>query len=123
MAVLMFQPQFADKVESGQKRQTIRPPRQRPIKVGDKLSLRKWSSRPYGSKQVVLRESVCVRVQRIVIRGDGGISQMVEGEACSMRPDRQEQFAIADGFASSKEMIAWFSETHGLPFEGVLIQW
>jgi len=32
-------------------------------------------------------------------------------------------FAILDGFTDWAEMIKWFEDTHGLPFEGILIKW
>jgi hypothetical protein len=38
-------------------------------------------------------------------------------------PSALERFAIADGFDSWLHMVEWFSNTHGLPFSGVLIQW
>ena len=31
--------------------------------------------------------------------------------------------AVDDGFDSFAEMLEWFEKTHGLPFEGQLIQW
>ena len=33
------------------------------------------------------------------------------------------QFAQLDGFANWGEIRDWFSETHGLPFSGLLIEW
>lgn len=123
MAVLMFQPQFADKVESGQKRQTIRPRRNRPIKVGDKLSLRKWSGKAYRSKQVVLRESECVGVSsvKLWLGSLGHYWALVDGISLTAR--EIETFAVNDGFQNAVAMAEWFDGVHGLPFEGDLIQW
>jgi hypothetical protein len=42
--------------------------------------------------------------------------------ACINKND-QERIALADGFSSFKEMLAWFKKTHGLPFYGQLIKW
>lgn len=33
------------------------------------------------------------------------------------------RFAQLDGFANWGEMRDWFSETHGLPFNGLLTEW
>lgn len=66
MRVLMFKEQFAEAVKSGTKLQTIRPPRKRPINVNDVLSLRKWTGRPYASKQqcLAIPTTDCQRLQR-----------------------------------------------------------
>lgn len=107
MRVLMFKEQFAEAVKSGTKLQTIRPPRKRPINVNDVLSLRKWTGRPYASKQQCLAVGACVGVERV-----------------QLTPKTiTDELAVADGFANRDEMIAWFEQTHGLPFEGVLIRW
>jgi hypothetical protein len=34
-----------------------------------------------------------------------------------------DRFAQDDGFADWQEMREWFTDTHGLPFQGVLIRW
>lgn len=118
MTTLMFQPQFADAVSSGAKRQTIRPPRKRPIEVGQRLSLRKWQGSAYRSRQIELRAASCVEVceieimeHAIVIEGDGEHQPGLHA------------FAVADGFQSWGHMRDWFKATHGLPFRGVLIKW
>lgn len=118
MTVIMFKPRFAPLVAEGTKLQTVRPPRKRPIHAGDILSLRKWSGRPYCSPQVVLRSAVCIEVSPIwicssgILVGDTGI--LAEG---------LDRFAVADGFRSWRDMVAWFIDEHGLPFTGILIRW
>ena len=37
--------------------------------------------------------------------------------------EQLDRIATADGFKDWRDMCMWFSETHGLPFEGVLITW
>ena len=103
----MFQPRFHDAVRSGEKTQTIRPPRKRPIKPGDYLSLRRWIDRPYRSKQKILRMAHCESCEPITI--DAGFND--------------NEMALADGFADAAEMREWFANTHGLPFSGELIRW
>jgi hypothetical protein len=124
VTVLTFQPRFAPLVAAGTKTQTIRPPRKRPISIGDPLSLRRWSGRPYMTPQVLLRESRCVDVCAVVVGYcadgyPGGIA--VRGERLSATD--KAAFARADGFANVPEMMDWFDNAHGLPFVGVLIRW
>ena len=113
--VRMFKPQFADKVASGRKIQTVRPTPARMPKPGDTISLRKWEGAPYRSKQVVLRNSIINAVSSVEI-GHGGV--YIEG-----RGMWSDGFAKADGFKDFPEMLRWFEEQHGLPFKGILIEW
>lgn len=108
MRVILFQDKFAELVRSGAKKQTIR--RKSRCKPGDELSLRKWSGKPYRSKQETICNSVCTRVQEV---------RIYEGPAT----ETSEILARADGFSSHAEMQAWFKNTHGLPFEGQQIEW
>ncbi len=121
----MFKPQFAALVSAGHKLTTIRPVRKRPIKVGDILSLRKWSGMPYRSKQVWLRTSHCLRVQQIEFAGGAffpwDFTVTVDGHELNVI--QKITLAAADGFAGPNSMARWFKETHGLPFKGTLILW
>lgn len=132
MKVLMFKPQFAPLVKAGTKRQTIRPKRKHPIKPDDELSLREWTGKPYRSKQQILRDGViCKNVKdvQIVPRStpDGMfVSCFVAGERMESLlggSGSWDRFAEADGFKNAAEMLDWFRSTHGLPFNGDLIQW
>ncbi len=119
MTILLFQPRFARLVEAGKKRQTIRGVRKRPIRVGDKVSLREWTGLPYRSKQRILGESQIKLLWPIEILEDGII-------ACRniwFSRAAREGVARDDGFADFAEMIEWFRKTHGLPFTGILIKW
>lgn len=125
MRVILFQPQFANQVEARIKRQTIR--QRARCKEGDELSLRKWSDRPYASKQQKLGDSeICKSVHPVTISlasgGDGN------PDSLQIRVDGQivqdaDAFARADGFHSAAIMREWFESTHGLPFSGELITW
>lgn len=123
MIVLTFQPRFAPLVKSGAKRQTIRLPRKRPIRVGDRLSLREWTGRPYMSPQRILVDDVpCTRISQIHIGvGEHRDEVMLGGQALDVI--LREKIAVSDGFDSWLAMRGWFSEQHGLPFTGVLIGW
>ena len=123
MVVITFQPRFADLVEHGSKPHTIRGERKRPIKPGDALSLRTWTGRPYMSPQRVLRPPTpCLSVIPIRVSWTDTGRPILLG-ADVLTPDQATALAIADGFASSADLVDWFDRTHGLPFHGVLIRW
>ena len=113
MRVIMFQDRFAFKVRDGTKRHTIRKAAR--CKSGDMLSLRRWTGRPYRSKQEVLRTQTCMSVEPVRITRDG---VRING----LRVDA-DQIARDDGFVDFGEMVLWFGITHGLPFDGFLIRW
>lgn len=132
MKVYLFKPRFAPMVEAGTKRQTIRPKRKHPTKVGDELSLRTWTGKPYRSKQRILRQGErCKEVHSFELRAiqESNFLRL----QCFLDGVRQEtwitgngdwdKLAHADGFASAGEMIDWFGKEHGFPFEGELIKW
>lgn len=110
--VLNFQARFAELVASGAKRQTIRAPRKRPIAMGDTLrlytGLRQKGARLLGEGRVTA-VAWPYRIPAAVRRG--------------RQTRKLYAMAIADGFESGPEMCAWFQKVHGLPFDGVLIQW
>jgi hypothetical protein len=128
MIVKTFKDQFAPLVREGIKNQTVRPVPKRPQdipKAGDVISLRRWTGKPYRSKQEVLRESIVTAVQPVRIHEGGA------GSRCHpwsewidwAHVEDLNDFAKADGFASFEEMRAWFTEQHGLPFEGMTTYW
>lgn len=122
----MFKPQFAWLVERGEKLQTVRPVPKRMPKVGDKISARAWTGKPYRSKQRVLMESTICAVEPVEIAPWTLKIGRGENFRCYTHPRDTEQldaFARADGFADFGELFEWFAVTHGLPFEGVLISW
>lgn len=123
--VRMFKPRFAALVEAGTKTQTVRPTPKRMPKPGDRISLRCWTGAPYRSKQRVLREGVIEKCERILIGAHGVLPVCViptSPDVLNYWPNA-ETFAQRDGFATWPEMRAWFEETHGLPFEGIVIFW
>ena len=116
MRVILFQPQFAEMVRSGTKTQTIRKTAR--CKPGEKLSLRRWTGKPYRSKQETLREAVCTNISNVLIRAD---RIYIDGSPLSWRDE--DALAVADGFSNCGEMLHWFGTTHGLPFRGCMIKW
>lgn len=124
--VRMFKPRFARLVESGKKKQTIRPTPKRFPKPGDLISLREWSGKPYRSKQRLLMEA-CITDVRVCAITDNGIGIETEGSKDSLvmlDEQRRDRFAKADGFNDWNEMRDWFKTEHKqLPFVGIVIYW
>lgn len=120
MRVYTFKDRFASLVKAGNKRQTIRPTAK--CKPGDLLSLRRWSGRPYRSKQEILLDGViCTGVYRVSIYPNNvGIEWNSEPAPNYLSLDA---FAQADGFADYNSMLAFFSAQYRLPFNGALITW
>ena len=116
MRVIMFQDRFASKVRDGSKPHTIRKTAR--CKPGDTLSLRRWTGKPYRSKQAVLREAICEAVTLIEINRFG--ADLGDVGVFIHCPDT---LAKGDGFASWPEMREWFERTYGLPFRGFVIEW
>ncbi|UWR40222.1 hypothetical protein K4L04_01175 [Phaeobacter inhibens] len=117
MVAYNFQPQFAEAVENGSKRQTIRARRKddRHAKRGDKLQLYTGMRTKACRK---LRDAVCHDACPILIEAD----KIWTFEPQELHTDL-EAWAKRDGFATWPEMRAFFEQTHGLPFTGVLISW
>ena len=120
--VRMFAAQFATMVESGTKIQTVRPTPKRMPKVGDKISLRCWTGKPYRSKQRVLQSADISRVAQFRLL-ELSKKMCVSIDECPLSDWDAEEFARADGFASLTEMAQWFRSANGLPFEGIVIYW
>lgn len=131
MKVYLFQRRFAALVQQGKKRTTIRPKRKRPTKVGDWLSLRRWSGKPYRSKQeVLLTDGSCVvqckEAHEIEMfdqmRGDVMVF-IIKVDGKSLNKYQSNEVATADGFVDWYDMAYWFRREHGLPFKGDLVKW
>ena len=121
MPALNFQGRFASAVETHRKRQTIRPMRKRPIKLGDTLYFyRGWRTKDcFFLCQAVCRECLPITIN------EHSISVLADGNTLEILPEGGplEFFAHQDGFDSWEEMRDWFKKRYGLPFEGVLITW
>lgn len=115
MVAYNFQGRFADAVQRGEKRQTIRANgKRRHAKPGDKLQLYTGMRTKACRK---LRDVVCHDACPILIDRD---------RIVTFQPQEfldPEQVARLDGFASWADMRAWFEQTHGLPFHGAMIRW
>lgn len=120
--VRTFRARFARKVEQWEKRQTVRATPVRMPLVGDIFDAREWLGRPYASKQ---RRLVVGRITRVEpVRMWLGVAvPYLEVNHCIQSPESEEAFARADGFDSVQEFYDWFTEAHGMPFEGIVVHW
>ena len=120
MPALNFKKEFAELVESGQKRQTFRPvgKRQR-FKRGDPVicytGQRTKACRYIGG-------GVCASVTYYVIFP--AHKELRQHSSGPLSPEEVEDLARADGFVSSDEFFAFFRLTYGcMPLEIQLIKW
>lgn len=116
MPALNFQKQFADKVERGEKRQTIRMPRKKPLKVGDKLCLYTGQQTKFCRK---LGEVIIQEIFDLFIYSE---EEIYFGDVVLIGIEK-EQFAKDDGFDCADDMVEWFKHQYGLPFSGYVIRW
>ena len=118
MPALNYQKQFADDVESGKKRQTVRAFRKdgRDPKPGQTL-FHYTGMRTKACRK--LREDVCLDVRQVTIEND----QRVTVGAAALNWPEVKAFAKEDGFESTADFFDFFENTHGLPFNGLLIEW
>lgn len=93
---------FFELILKGEKMQTCRQPRKRPIEKGDHLRLY-WKQRvPKENKPIhLIGDAVCVKVERL------HYEQFAY----------DENFARADGFEDSAELIDWFGDPLDLCYE------
>lgn len=117
MVALNFKSQFAEAVESGSKKQTIRAFRKdnRDPQYGDALQLYTGMRSKQCRK---LRDAKVGRVTTVTIYENGA----VYGDR-GLAPRELENFARNDGFPSFGHMADFFEAEHGLPFTGMLIEW
>jgi uncharacterized protein YqfB (UPF0267 family) len=121
MRVILFQDRFAELVRAGTKRQTIRQSAR--CQPGDTLSLRRWTGKPYRSRQETLCQVDCAEVVPIQIEIDVPELTMVKVGEAWLTGEQRNALAIEDGFLNWAAMHEWFHRHHGLPFYGVVIRW
>jgi len=112
MPSVNFMAQWADRVQAGQKRQTIRARR---IAAGEVVyaytGMRTKACRKLGAWRV--KESLATTLMQAQAYVDNRL----------LSEEEREQLAIADGFASYAEMFAFFCELKLTFFQGWLMKW
>lgn len=126
MPALNFKAQFAEVVEYGNKRQSVRAERKdgrEHAKVGDRLKLYTGmgtkSCRLLGTATVTSIKRIRIEACEMFIEGRR-LPSAIYDRHCEQTDN---EFAEADGFPSFMDMADWFRDVHGLPFEGVVIYW
>jgi len=124
MALLNFHRTFAPLVESGEKRQTIRAQRKRPIEIGENLYLytgcRTKKARRLRDPQVCLL-AVPIFMGWQVREGARRFECRVNG--CKLSLAELHELARADGFSVLQDFMDWFLPKGTTVFIGQLIQW
>ena len=119
MVAYNFKSCFADDVENGKKRQTVRANGKRShAKPGQSLQLY-TGMRTKGCRKLLdteCKKSIPVRIEDSAFKGQAHV--VLNGVSVNAF-----RFAEADGFKSVESMLDFFRDTHGLPFEGTLISW
>lgn len=119
-----FRTQFADKVERGEKLQTIRQRRKdgRTPKPGDRVMLftgmRTASCRRLGESVVVECFPVHLDLEELGRR-------VIVSNGIRLHVGEAEAFAKLDGFSGAWEMLDWFRETYkpATAFDGFCVRW
>jgi hypothetical protein len=107
---------FIDKVESGEKRQTIRSMRKRQFKVGDVLS--HYTGMRTKKCRKIRPDTICTGADEITMTQN---SIKVSGKP--LEYSGAFKLAKADGFDDVFEFMQFFKNTHGFPFVGQIIKW
>jgi hypothetical protein len=121
MPALNFKARFAEMIERGEKRCTIRVPRRRAIRAGDTLYLytgmRTKACRKL--KTAICRAARPIRLSRAA--GREALRILVDGKILNLAEIKK--LVRLDGHPTARDFLVFFEETHGLPFAGQLIEW
>ena len=117
MVAYNFKADFTAQVASGQKCQTIRPPRggRGRARICDRLQLYS-GQRTAGCLKLVDPDPICVGIMPVTIQRNGLIYN-------GHRHENHDTLARNDGFKSFQDLADWFEDRHGLPFQGTVIMW
>lgn len=131
MVAYNFQKQFADAIQSRQKRQTVRAIRKNGhARVGDKLQLY-TGLRTKACHKLIDSDPICTSVDKIEIhiKTTAEIDRIIVGDK-ELNNQEIEEFAAADGFharagySARDAMATFFQKYHGNGiFRGNVIHW
>jgi len=116
MPLINYQKWKADKVKAGKSKQTIRKLRKRRFRVGDKL-FHYVGARTKNCQK--LGESICSEVHTISIHPN---LEIYINNIFAQKTEI-DKIARLDGFKNTTEFIAFFINTHSLPFYGQIVRW
>lgn len=126
MPAFNFMKRFADDVRYGLKRQTVRADRKdgrAHARVGDTVKL--YTGMRTKSCELLAVATVISVAKVRILPTCMSINGRVLPSSIHSRDCEQtdNEFAQADGFEGFMDMAEWFEKTHGLPFDGTLIEW
>lgn len=121
MPLLNYKKYLAGKVESGEKRTTIRAYRKdgKDPKVGQTL-YHYVGIRTKGCRKLL--ETECKSVLPIQMIRNGFHIEIILNQK-SINQEEIEKIAKMDGFDCIQDFFDFFETTHGFPFHGLLIEW
>ncbi len=111
----MLDNDYARRTRIKPKTTTIRAKRKRPFRKGDSLYLFTGQRTKHCLR---LGKVICRKTEELNIEEDSPriYKIIINGEDLS--DEAAQKVALADGFASFKEMLQWFKKIHGFPFAG-----
>lgn len=124
MPAYNFQQRFAEKVGNGTKRHTIRAYRKDGRHPIAGQPFRSYTGMRKKQCEPILFSTIS-KVEWVHI-DEGGIVSIIGPMAESQRTlthAERDALALADGFGSALEFVAFFRDNYGLPFKGDLIHW
>lgn len=131
MTAYSFHRIFVPAVETGEKGQTVRGPRKRHARPGERVQLY-TAMRTKACRKLVDPDPVCTAVDKIwmmISERDGGMIEAISINGQPLEETAIEAFAIADGFggftmSARNAMGCWFAANHRQnSFHGVVIKW
>jgi hypothetical protein len=123
-----FKDRFAPLVRDGRKRQTVRPTPKRAKDMpepGDLFIAERWTGKPYRSKveEIMRGEIMGVATCEVNFVTGRRPRPLLTINGRTLTRGAADGFAMADGFESALELVQWFQNEHGLPFQGIAIFW
>ena len=121
MHTLSFHAGFVDKIKRGEKCQTVRAERKRPIVAGDKLRL--FTGMRTKNCQFI-KDVICTSVQPVYFSLFMVNTLFIDGRFIDRAGT--EEFARKDGFESPQQMFDYFSKSKKkgeTGFSGIVIRW
>lgn len=124
MVAYSFQSRFVDAIRLGTKTQTIRGPRARHARPGERVQLYRAMRTKHCAK--IVPDPLVIRVEPVRIWRPAlhRIEAIQVGDTRLASIALLDEFAIRDGFHDLADMEAWWIDTHDPgDFVGVLIRW
>lgn len=118
MVAFNFRKEFVDKIINEEKYSTIRKTKR--CNVGDRMQLYTGQRTKHCQK---IADAVCIATAKVSIDEYGKVNLTeIDGDRRAI-PLNKTDFIYMEGFNTLDDMIDFFQEWHGLPFEGYMHVW